>query len=85
MILRLLRIGAIGLGFAGIFALSRQATLARGGEDVPGISWTLGLLSVIFGAGAMATERTRGPEANLQKDMLWGFTAGGIIAILTRC
>ena len=85
MIIRLLRIAAIALGFAYIFALSRQATLARGGEDLPGISWTLGVLSLIFLAGAIVSERTRGAEANLQKDMLWGFTTGGFITILTRC
>jgi hypothetical protein len=84
MLLRLVRIAAIALGFAFIFLLSRQATAARGGEDLPGISWTLGVLSVIFTASAIASERTRGPEANLQKDFLWGLAAGGVLVILSR-
>ena len=85
MIIRLLRIAAVALGFACLFAWSRQLTLARGGEDVPGISWALGVLSLIFLASAVVSERTRGPEASFQKDMLWGLAAGGIITMLTRC
>lgn len=84
MLLRLIRITAIAFGFAFIFLLSRQATAARGGEDLPGISWTLGVLSLIFTASAIASERTRGPEANLQKDFLWGLAAGGVLVILSR-
>lgn len=84
MLLRLVRITAIAIGFAFIFLLSRQATAARGGEDLPGISWTLGVLSVIFTASAIASERTRGPEANLQKDFLWGLAAGGVLVVLSR-
>jgi hypothetical protein len=85
MIIRILRIVAVAFGFACLFALSRQLTLARGGEDLPGISWALGVLSLIFLGSAVASERTRGPEASFQKDMLWGLAAGGIITILTRC
>ena len=84
MLLRLVRIAAIAIGFAFIFLLSRQATAARGGEDLPGISWTLGVLSVIFTASAIVSERTRGPEANLQKDFLWGLAVGGVLVILSR-
>jgi len=84
ILLRLLRIIAIALGFAFVFALSRYATLARGGEDLPGISWALGVLSVIFSASAIVSERTRGAEANLQKDFLWGLAAGCIITIISR-
>jgi hypothetical protein len=84
MLLRLVRIAAIALGFAFIFLLSRQATAARGGEDLPGLSWTIGVLSVIFTASAIVSERTRGPEANLQKDFLWGLAAGGVLVVLSR-
>jgi hypothetical protein len=84
MLLRLIRITAIAFGFAFIFLLSRQATAAHGGEDLPGISWTLGVLSLIFTVSAIASERTRGPEANLQKDFLWGLAAGGILVIISR-
>ena len=82
IVLRLLRIIAIALGFAFLFAVSRYATLERGGEDLPGISWALGVLSAIFTVSAIFSERTRGPEASLQKDFLWGLAAGGIITII---
>lgn len=82
--LRLVRVIAIALGFAFVFALSRYATLSRGGEDLPGISWALGVLSVIFAGSAIVSERTRGREASLQKDFLWGLAVGCIITIIVR-
>ena len=84
MILRILRITVIAIGFSAVFRWSRHATLARGGEDLPGISWALAVLAVLFTAGAAASERLKGPEANLQKDMLWGLAAGAIITIISR-
>ena len=84
ILLRLLRIVAIALGFAFLFALSRYATLSRGGEDLPGVSWALGVLSVIFTVSAIVSERTRGAEASLQKDFLWGLAAGCIITVIAR-
>jgi hypothetical protein len=84
IVLRLLRIVAIAFGFAFLFALSRYATVARGGEDLPGISWALGVLAVIFTGSAVASERSRGPEASLQKDFLWGLAAGCIITVVAR-
>jgi hypothetical protein len=84
ILLRVIRITAIALGFACLFALSRYATFVRGGEDLPGISWALGVVSVIFTASAIVSERMRGPEANATKDVLWGLAAGGIITILAR-
>ncbi|MFI5394481.1 MAG: hypothetical protein ACHQ9S_03015 [Candidatus Binatia bacterium] len=84
ILLRLLRITTVAFGFAFVFALSRYATAARGGEDLPGISWALGVLSAIFIASAILSERMRGPEANLQKDVLWGLAVGGIITIISR-
>jgi len=84
ILLRILRIIAIALGFAFLFAFSRYATLSRGGEDLPGISWALGVLAAIFTASAIANERGRGPEASLQKDFLWGLSAGCIITVIAR-
>ncbi len=84
MIIRLLRIPVIAAGFSLVFAWSRHATAARGGEDLPGISWALGVVSLIFAAGAIAMERMRGPEDNLRKDLLWGLAAGGIITVISR-
>jgi hypothetical protein len=82
--LRLVRIAAIAFGFAFVFAASRYATAARGGEDLPGISWALGVLCALFISSAIVSERMRGPEANLQKDVLWGLAAGGLITIISR-
>ena len=84
LLLRLVRIAAIAFGFAFLFAFSRHLTLERGGEDLPGISWALGVFSAIFAGSAIVSERLRGPEANLQKDFLWGLAAGCIITILSR-
>jgi len=84
MILRLSRIVAIAFGLAVLFALSHQVTVASGGEDSPGLSWALGVLSALFLASAIVSERIRGPEANLQKDALWGLAAGGIIVVISR-
>ena len=84
MLLRLVRIAAIALGFMCIFALSRQATAAHGGEDLPGISWTLGVLSLIFLGSAAVAERRGDAAAAMQKDLLWGLGAGGMIVVILR-
>jgi len=84
ILLRTIRIIAIALGFACVFALSRYATFTRGGEDLPGISWALAALTVIFTASAAVSERMRGPEASVAKDVLWGLAAGALITILAR-
>jgi hypothetical protein len=84
IILRLIRIGAIALGFACLFALSRYFTAVRGGEDLPGVSWALGVLSVIFTTSAAVSERIRGSEADLHKDVLWGLAVGCIITVISR-
>jgi len=46
--------------------------------------FALGVLSAIFTASAIISERTRGPEASLQKDFLWGLAAGCIVTIVAR-
>ena len=48
------------------------------------MSIALGLLSLIFFAGAIAAERVRGADARLQTDVLWGLGAGCVLAILWR-
>jgi peptidoglycan/LPS O-acetylase OafA/YrhL len=82
--LRLLRIAGIAAGFWVVFNLSQQATLARQGAAVPGISWAIGVLSLFFLIGAIVTERSQGPEANGRKDLLWGLAAGGIAIVVSR-
>jgi len=85
IVLRILRAAVVALVVPILFAASQQATLARGGETLPGISVALAVLSAIFLVSAFMSERLRGREANLQKDVFWGLGVGGILTILSRC
>ncbi len=80
---RLLRIAVIAGAFAVLFVGSQAATAARAGETVPGARWAMGVLSALFIVRAIVTEWTRGPEDNLQKDILWGLGAGGIVGLIS--
>jgi hypothetical protein len=84
MIVRALRIAAFTIALPLLFTLSQRVSEARGNEPVPGINWALGVLSGLFLIRAAVTEYSRGPEANLQKDLLWGVAAGGIVIIISR-
>lgn len=82
---RLLRILAIAVGFFVAFNVSQAATAARNaGETVPGLGIAIGALSVFFLIGAFATEKTQGPESNVQKDLLWGLGSGGFAIVAAR-
>lgn len=82
--LRLLRVAVIAVALRALFDLSQRVSAASGHERVAGIEWALGALSVLFFLRALATEYSHGPEANFQKDLLWGLAAGGVLAILSR-
>lgn len=82
--LRLLRIAAIAIALPLLFQLSQEVGKASGHEHVQGIEWALGALSVLFFLRALATEYSRGPEANLQKDLQWGVAIGAVAAVLSR-
>jgi hypothetical protein len=82
--LRLARIVGIALAFAIGFTFSQRATIARSGETVPGVLWAVGALCVFFLVGAIATEASQGPEADVRKDVLWGLGLGGILGIVVR-
>ncbi len=82
--LRLLRIAAIAFAFWIVFTLSQAATRAREGVTVPGISWAIGVLSVMFLISALVAEQSQGPEANGRKDLMWGLAAGGIAIVISR-
>jgi hypothetical protein len=84
MLLRLLRIVVVALGLFFLFRFSLEIGLARGRQPLPGFSWALGVLTFLFLVRAIVTERSRGPEDNWQKDILWGLTAGSVITILSR-
>jgi hypothetical protein len=82
--LRILRIGGVAAGLAYLFHLSRQAGLQRGNEELPGMLWAIGVLSLLFFIRALLTETTQPDGSVVQRDVLWGLTAGGIVTILLR-
>ena len=84
MIVRALRIAAITVVLPLLFGLSQRISEARGNPPVPGINWALGVVSGLFLVRAAVTERFRGPEANVQKDLFWGVAIGGIVTIISR-
>lgn len=82
---RLMRILAIAAGFFVAFHVSQAVTAARNaGETVPGIGIAIGALSIFFLVGAVATEKTQGPEENVRKDLLWGLSSGGFAIVAAR-
>lgn len=85
MLLRALRIAACTVVLPLLFTLSQRISEARGNEPVPGINWALGVVSALFLVRAVVTERFRGSEANVQKDLFWGVAIGGIVTIISRC
>jgi hypothetical protein len=82
--IRLLRVAAIAVGFFIVFTVSQEATRARQGTTVPGMSWAIGVLAVIFLISAFTAERMQGPEHNSRKDLMWGLATGGIAIVLSR-
>ena len=82
--LRLLRIAAIAAALPLLFHLSQAVAKASGQEQVAGIEWALGALALLFFLRALATEYSRGPEANLQKDLQWGAAIGAALTIMVR-
>jgi len=77
--LRLIRIGGIAVLFALVVRISRLATAARAqGAALPPVAGPLAAISVVLLFAALVAEKARGPEANLQKDMLWGISLGGL-------
>ena len=82
--LRVLRITALAVVLPLLFAISQRVSEASGNEPTPGLSWAIGVVAVLFLIRAIVTEHTAGPEAALQKDLLWGMSAGAMLTILTR-
>ena len=80
---RLLRIAAIAAALPILYDLS-QRVAAASGEALRGREWALLALSLLFFLRAFATEYSRGPEANVQKDLQWGLAIGGLAAVLSQ-
>ena len=85
MLVRALRIAAVTVVLPLLFGVSQRVSEARGNPPVPGINWALGVLSVLFLVCAIVTERFRGRDADVQKDLLWGVALGGVVTIISRC
>jgi hypothetical protein len=83
-VLRLVRIATIAAILAYLFRWSREAGLARGNGDVPGMSAAIGALSFLFFVRAFVMENTESSATGLQKDLLWGLCVGGVVTILLR-
>jgi hypothetical protein len=82
--LRILRIGGVAAALAYLFHLSHEAGVQRGNEELPGMSWAIGALSLLFFVRALVTEKTQAGGPSYQRDILWGLTLGGIVTILLR-
>jgi hypothetical protein len=81
----LIRIAGFAGALAYLFHLSRMASLARGNEELPGTLWAIGVLSGVFLVRAILSESmTDGAPSNLQRDLLWGLSLGGIVTIVVR-
>ena len=63
--MRLLRIAAIAVALPLALPPLQRVADGRRQEPVEGLEWALGALSILFFLRALATEYSRGPEANL--------------------
>jgi len=80
---RLLRIAGVAAAVVFLFVQSQRITLAREGGSAPGLAAALGVVSLLFLVRAVVTERARGPESSLEKDILWGLGCGGAGALIS--
>lgn len=82
--LRAVRIIVVAGVLVFLFNISQDVAALRGNPPVPGLEWSFAVLSLVFLFRAAVTEYGRGPDADLQKDVLWGLGSGGFLAILSR-
>lgn len=83
-LVRAARIAAVAIGLPYALRLSQRVGEASGNPPVEGMEWALGVLAVLFGLRAVATELSRGADAIRLKDLQWGLAAGCAIAALWR-
>ena len=67
-----------------MFDWSHEQGIARGNGEVPGMLWAIGTLSFLFFVRALVMEGTETSATGIQKDLLWGLCAGGVVTILMR-
>ncbi len=81
---RVLRIALISGLIPLLFRISHNYSVSRGQPTVPGLSYALGVIAVLFTARAFATETSFGKDARVQKDLLWGTALGCGLTIVDR-
>lgn len=81
---RLVRIAVFAIALPLLVNLSQRVSTANGQEPPAGLEWALGALSLLFFLRALATEYSKAPLPEYQKDLQWGLAAGGVIAIVSR-
>ncbi|HYC53878.1 MAG TPA: hypothetical protein VEL28_02955 [Candidatus Binatia bacterium] len=84
MVIRLVRVSLFAAILAFLFHLSREASRARGIEDLPGMLWAIGMLGVVFVLRAVALEILPTRASATEKDLMWGLGLGVAITILIR-
>ena len=80
---RAARIAAFDVALPWAFALSRRVGEASGNPPLDGMAWAVGVLGVVFLLRGFATEISRGPEADFQKDLQWGVAIGCAFTVLS--
>jgi hypothetical protein len=83
-LVRAARIAAVAIILPILVRLSQRVGEASGNPPVEGMHWAFIVLAVLFTVRALATEASRGPEANGLKDLQWGLAAGCVFAALWR-
>ncbi|HYB97842.1 MAG TPA: hypothetical protein VEC57_01795 [Candidatus Limnocylindrales bacterium] len=84
IVIRLIRISGVAGILAFLFHLSREASRARGNDDLPGMLWAIGVLGVLFVLRAVALEILPSRASATEKDVMWGLALGVAVTILVR-
>jgi len=84
VVLRALRVVGFAATLTYLFQVSHEASIARGNEDLPGMLWAVGVLSILFLIRAFLSEVMPDGPNSLQRDLLWGLGTGGFATILLR-
>lgn len=67
-----------------LFRLSQQLAAVRGDGDVPGYTYALGAVSLLFLIRAIASESAASRVPVSQRDILWGLCLGSFLSMLAR-
>jgi hypothetical protein len=82
--IRAIRIVGTAITLAFLFRLSREISESYGNEDVAGYSVAVGVVGFLFLVRALVSEFATKEVHVVQRDILWGLTAGAFVTLLTR-